>query len=256
MGRAARSPIWPCVVETAAAALLPGPLLSTVTASAVADTADGRARRWSPNSRRGHRRPRAAGSVRCPRHPKRRRLAPARFVVVDLGSLCGATDPVVSTLAAPAACTGSHWTRRAHRPSGLSIRPQRGTDLSTGRGRARTRGLLRRGRLGDIGDRRRSCSLPHGGADGVCLGGHGPPLCGHRDRIHPHAGTVRASGRRFPGFAAQGGGCFSYTPNSRPPPPGTRCALRRIPSSSIALRRLGGLDGRRHGDPTWCWTRC
>ena len=85
-----------CVVEAAAAALLPGPWLCTATAGAVAlsaDIADDDARQSLAVARLGHRRNgmrRAARVLRFPRSPSQRGLAVDGIVGCDARHLFGA----------------------------------------------------------------------------------------------------------------------------------------------------------------------
>jgi 3-oxochol-4-en-24-oyl-CoA dehydrogenase len=120
-----------CVVETAAAALLPGPLLSTVTAGAVADTADESGAPLVAEV--------AAGTTAAVVLPDQSDVRAIRNA--DGWRLRGSSSSILGVcaaqrilLAARSQDGGAHWfavdVKGAPAP-GLSIRPQRGTDLST-----------------------------------------------------------------------------------------------------------------------------
>lgn len=120
-----------CVIETAAAALLPGPLLSTATASAVAILADDSGAALIADLAAG-----ATAAVVLPEHSDVRAVRHANG-----WRLTGSSDSILGIcaaqrilLAALAEDDSEHWfvldTARAH-GTGLSIHPQRGTDLST-----------------------------------------------------------------------------------------------------------------------------
>ncbi|MDX1887085.1 acyl-CoA dehydrogenase [Mycolicibacterium sp. 120270] len=119
-----------CVIETAAAALLPGPLLSTVTASAVANSADAPATELITELAAG-----ATAAIVLPEESDV--LATAQ---PDGWRLRGASSPILGiaaaryVLLAARSEDGAHWfvldTDEAPADS-LSVQPQRGTDLST-----------------------------------------------------------------------------------------------------------------------------
>lgn len=115
-----------CVIEAAAAALLPGPLLSTVTASAVANLADGSVKPLLAEF--------AAGmtavvvlpehsSVRATREGKTWRLSGALESALGI---CAAQRILLSA----GTVDGQRWFVTAPGP-GLTVEPQHGTDLCT-----------------------------------------------------------------------------------------------------------------------------
>lgn len=115
-----------CVVETAAAALLPGPLLSTVTASAVADTAD---ESGSPLVTEL-----AAGATAAVVLPDQSDILATRRE--EGWRLRGSSSPVLGISAAQRVLLAAHEQDGGLRwfvldTAGLSIRGQQGTDLST-----------------------------------------------------------------------------------------------------------------------------
>jgi 3-oxochol-4-en-24-oyl-CoA dehydrogenase len=120
-----------CVVETAAAALLPGPLLSTVTAGAVANTADESGASLVAELSAG-----ATAAVVLPDQSDIRAIRHA-----DGWRLGGSSTSVLGVsaaqrilLAARSQDGGEHWFALdvpGEVDSGLSIHSQRGTDLST-----------------------------------------------------------------------------------------------------------------------------
>ena len=87
-----------CVVEAAAAALLPGPLLSTVTASAVATLADASAKPLLTDLAAG-----ATAAVVLPEHCDVRAVSEGSswrlngIVRLRIGNLCGATHSAAGT---------------------------------------------------------------------------------------------------------------------------------------------------------------
>jgi 3-oxochol-4-en-24-oyl-CoA dehydrogenase len=115
-----------CVIEAAAAALLPGPLLSTVTASAVANLADASVKPLLTELASG-----ATAVVILPEHADVRAVRDAHS-----WRLNGTTESVLGISAAqrillPAhTAEGQRWFATAPGP-GLRIEPQQGTDLCT-----------------------------------------------------------------------------------------------------------------------------
>ncbi|MDT5142717.1 MAG: hypothetical protein QOI79_2064 [Mycobacterium sp.] len=119
-----------CVVETAAAALLPGPLLSTVTASAVASLADSSAKPLLSDLAAG-----ATAVVVLPEHCDVRAESDG-----NSWRLSGSSGSVLGICAAQRILLSAHTADRDERwfvldtsspGSGLTIQPQHGTDLST-----------------------------------------------------------------------------------------------------------------------------
>lgn len=115
-----------CVVETASAALLPGPLLSTVTASAVAQTADESGRRLVTELAAG-----ATAAVVLPDQSDIRAVRQA-----DGWRLRGSSSSVLGISAAQRVLLAAHEQDGGVRwfvldTAGVSIQVQRGTDLST-----------------------------------------------------------------------------------------------------------------------------
>jgi alkylation response protein AidB-like acyl-CoA dehydrogenase len=119
-----------CVVETAAAALLPGPLLSTVTASAVASLADSSAKPLLADLAAG-----ATAAVVLPEHCDVRAVSDG-----NSWRLSGSSGSVLGICAAQRILLSAHTADRDERwfvldtsspGSGLTIQPQHGTDLST-----------------------------------------------------------------------------------------------------------------------------
>ena len=128
-----------CVVEAAAAALLPGPLLSTVTASAVASLADCLGQAAADRSGRGRDGGRrAARALRRPRGARRSLVATQRVVRLGVGNLCSATY----------SAAGPHWRRRR-----TMVRGRTGPGPDD-RIAARHRPVHRRGRRGTRRPRR------------------------------------------------------------------------------------------------------
>jgi alkylation response protein AidB-like acyl-CoA dehydrogenase len=115
-----------CVIEAAAAALLPGPLLSTVTASAVANLADASVKPLLTELAAG-----ATAAVILPEHADVRAVRDAHA-----WRLNGVSESVLGIIAAqrillPAhTAEGQRWFVTAPGP-GLRIEPQQGTDLCT-----------------------------------------------------------------------------------------------------------------------------
>ncbi|WNG94380.1 acyl-CoA dehydrogenase [Mycobacterium sp. ITM-2016-00318] len=120
-----------CVVETAAAALLPGPLLSTVTASAVANTADESGAPLVAELAAG-----TTAALVLPDQSDVRAIPNA-----DGWRLRGSSSSILGVCAAQRILLsarsqdgGLHWfalEAKGAPAQGLSIHPQRGTDLST-----------------------------------------------------------------------------------------------------------------------------
>jgi 3-oxochol-4-en-24-oyl-CoA dehydrogenase len=116
-----------CVVEAATAALLPGPLLSTVTASAVANLADSSAKPFLTDLAAG-----ATAVVVLPEHCDVQAAGDG-----NSWRLTGSSDSVLGICAAqrillPARTQDGSWRWFVVTPGpGLSIESQRGTDLCT-----------------------------------------------------------------------------------------------------------------------------
>jgi 3-oxochol-4-en-24-oyl-CoA dehydrogenase len=120
-----------CVVETAAAALLPGPLLSTVTASAVANTADQSGAPLTAEL--------ATGTTAAVVLPDQSEIHATSHA--DGWRLHGSSSSVLGISAAQRVLLAArtqdgdeHWfvlDTRSAPGAGLSIHPQRGTDLCT-----------------------------------------------------------------------------------------------------------------------------
>jgi len=115
-----------CVVEAAAVTLLPGPLLSTVTASAVANLADSSAKPLLTELAAG-----ATAAVVLPEHCDIRAVAEG-----DAWRLEGSSGSVLGICAAqhillPARTSDDREQWFVITPSGVTIEPQQGTDLCT-----------------------------------------------------------------------------------------------------------------------------
>ena len=119
-----------CVIEAAAAALLPGPLLSTATASAVANLADVSATPLIADLAAG-----APAVVVLPEHSDVRAVARA-----TAGVSAGTTGSTLGIVAAQYILLAAHsddgtelWFALDTRSTGssLTIEPQQGTDLCT-----------------------------------------------------------------------------------------------------------------------------
>ncbi len=117
-----------CVIEAAAAALLPGPLLSTTIASAVADLADDSKTTLIAELAAG-----ATAAVVLPEHSNVRAAADGDGWLLD-----GACAPTLGIAAAQRILIAAHtddgtvrWFTLPAEGAGLSIARPRGTDLST-----------------------------------------------------------------------------------------------------------------------------
>jgi alkylation response protein AidB-like acyl-CoA dehydrogenase len=117
-----------CVVEAAAAALLPGPLLSTVTASAVASLADASVKPLLAELADG-----TTAVVVLPEHCDVRAVSDGDSwrLTGSSGSVLGICAARRILLCAQAADGGEQWFALATGSQGLQIEPQRGTDLCT-----------------------------------------------------------------------------------------------------------------------------
>src|SRR6201995_4777396 len=115
-----------CVIEAAAAALLPGPVLSTVTASAVACLADGSAKPLLTELAAG-----MTAAIVLPEHCDIRATQDGKSWRLD-----GTSESVLGICAAQRILLPAHtegglrWFVTAPGP-GLTTEPQRGTDLCT-----------------------------------------------------------------------------------------------------------------------------
>ena len=192
--RAAHLADMACVVEAAAAALLPGPLLSTATASAVASLADASAS--IVDRRSGRRRDRG-------RRPARAFRRAGRTATRRAG---GSTARRARTLGI---CAAQHILLAAHTDDGaelwfaldagspgpgFTVEQQQGTDLCTDVGRAAASSTTpsRRVRLlTGISTERARCIVV--GLRRVRGRRHRAPLRGCGDRLHPHPRAVRQS---------------------------------------------------------------
>jgi 3-oxochol-4-en-24-oyl-CoA dehydrogenase len=119
-----------CVVEAAAAALLPGPLLSTVTASAVASLADASVKPLLTRLAEG-----ATAVVILPEHSDVRAVSDGNSWRLNgsSGSVLGISAAQRILLCAHSADDVGLWfvLEPCSEGSGLTVEPQRGTDLCT-----------------------------------------------------------------------------------------------------------------------------
>ena len=117
-----------CVVEAAAAALLPGPQLSTVTASAVARLADASAKPLLTELAEG-----ATAVVILPEHSDVHAVShgDAWRLSGSSGSVLGICAAQHILICAQTEDSGQRWFTLDPRSEGLVVEPQRGTDLCT-----------------------------------------------------------------------------------------------------------------------------
>jgi 3-oxochol-4-en-24-oyl-CoA dehydrogenase len=117
-----------CVVEAAAAALLPGPQLSTVTASAVASLADASAKPLLTELAEG-----ATAVVILPEHSDVHAVSDGNAwrLSGSSGSVLGICAAQHILLCAQTADGVELWFALDPRSEGLKVEPQRGTDLCT-----------------------------------------------------------------------------------------------------------------------------
>jgi len=117
-----------CVVEAAAAALLPGPLLSTVTASAVASLADASAKPLLTELAEG-----ATAVVILPEHSDVHAVSDgdAWRLNGSSGSVLGICAAQRILLCAQTKDSGQRWFALDARSEGLKVEAQQGTDLCT-----------------------------------------------------------------------------------------------------------------------------
>src|ERR1700739_4501102 len=117
-----------CGVEAAAAALLPGPLLSTVTASAVASLADASAKPLLTELAEG-----ATAVVILPEHSDVHAVSDgdAWWLNGSSGSVLGICAAQRILLCAQTKDSGQRWFALDARSEGLKVEAQQGTDLCT-----------------------------------------------------------------------------------------------------------------------------
>ena len=193
-----------CVIEAAAAALLPGPLLSTATASAVAGLADDSATplmtELAGGATGGRRAARALQVCGPSATATGWRLSGS--IGCTLG-ICAAQRILLAARAEDGADCGSRWT-----PSpgpGFAVEQQRGTDLSTDVGvlTSPTTPCRQSAALSGIATERARCIVV---ALAACASA-GTVRRGVEtaSELHPHPRAVRQARRFVPGTAAQGG---------------------------------------------------